>query len=389
MKVAIDAVGIRGHGGAAVLQELLHWLPRARPHWKWHVFLFNRDLREFDDPPVQRNVSFEHTRNGNSGLTRLLWVDFQLQKRLKEINPDALFSFANIGPVKPSVPQVVFVQQTNAFLKEGIPRNDFLMRLRMKFIKKKILAGAKRSNAVIVQTETMRKRMLMDAPQLNDRIHVIPSGFRTPSLHPVIRPEKKVLIGNSSHPRLIYVSHPAPHKNHKTLMDAMHLIATKYPLVTLFLTVDIEAQNSRKLSEKKYFAYTRPIKEFYSRSRLKKNIVFLGWLTPDEVEYALKSSDLMVFPSLSESFGLGLVEAFAAGCPVVASNLTYARDVGGDAALYFDPKSPLSISETVADALESDGLRKTLKERGLERSRSYSYQITAEHIARVLEGSRM
>jgi hypothetical protein len=61
MLVAIDAVGIRGHGGASVLTELLHWLPIVRPAWKWQVFLFDRDLREFDDPAVEGNVSFEHT----------------------------------------------------------------------------------------------------------------------------------------------------------------------------------------------------------------------------------------------------------------------------------------------------------------------------------------
>ncbi len=390
MKVALDAVGIRGHGGAAVLSELLHWLPKVKPNWKWHVFLFDRDLREFDDPAVEGNVSFEHTRNGNSGLARLLWADLQLQRRLKEIKPDVLFSFANIGPAKPSVPQVVFVHQLNAFFNnEGIPKGDLLRRLRMKFIRRRILTGTKRSNAIIVQTETMRNRMLIYAPQLNGRIRVIPSGFHTPLPNPVIRTEKKARIDNSNHPRLIYVSHPAPHKNHKTLMDAMQLISQRYPFATLFLTVEIEAQNSRKFSEKKYFAYTRPIKELYSKSSLKKNIVFLGWLTPDEVEYALKASDLMVFPSLSESFGLGLVEAFAAGCPVAASNLPYAQDVGNDAVLYFDPKDQLSISETVIHALEDDRMREVLKDRGLQRSRSYSYQTIAEQVANVLEDSKM
>ena len=115
MKGAIDAIRIRGHGGVAVLYELLHRLPQVRPDWRWHVFLFDWSLRGFNDLPVEKNITFENTRNGNGALAHLVWVVLQLQKRLKEINPDVVFSFANIGSVKPSVPQVVFVQQQYAF----------------------------------------------------------------------------------------------------------------------------------------------------------------------------------------------------------------------------------------------------------------------------------
>ncbi|MGO8823332.1 MAG: hypothetical protein ACLQO6_19190, partial [Desulfomonilaceae bacterium] len=70
MLVAIDAVGIRGHGAAAVLCELLQWLPKVRPEWRWHVFMFERPLREFDDPIVVNSVTIEQTHHGDGGLGR-------------------------------------------------------------------------------------------------------------------------------------------------------------------------------------------------------------------------------------------------------------------------------------------------------------------------------
>jgi glycosyltransferase involved in cell wall biosynthesis len=380
MLVAIDAVGIRGHGGASVLTELSHWLPIVRPAWKWHVFLFDRDLREFDDPAVEGDVSFEHSRNGNSALARLVWVDFQLQKRLKEINPDVLFSFANIGPAKPWVPQVVFVQQPNAFFDEGIPNKEFLMRLRMKFIRRKILAGAKRSNAVIVQTEAMSKRMLIYAPQLNGRIHVIPSGIRTPSLKPMIRPEKKALIDSASRPRLIYVSHPSEHKNHINVVKALPSIMKFFPNTQLLLTLEkSDPPNAR---------YATLIQEIARATRgngVDKNLVWLGILTPDEVNYALVNCDLLVFPSLAESFGLGLVEAMAAGCPIVASDLPYARDVAREAAVYFDPTNPDDISQVVISTLSDSERLMQMKEKGLGLKEQYSYQQISQRIAALIE----
>jgi len=377
--IVIDAVGIRGHGGAAVLSELLHWLPKVRPNWKWHVFLFDRGLREFNDPPVDRNVSFQYTRNGNSGFARLLWVDLQLQRRLKKIKPDVLFSFANIGPIKPSIPQVVFVQQLNAFLDEGIPRKDFLRHLRMKFIRREILAGAKRSNAVIVQTETMRKRLLSDTPELNGRIYVIPSGFRTPSPSPEIRPEKKALIDNSSHPRLVYVSHPSEHKNHINLIKALPSLVKLCPNTQLLLTLEkSNPPNAR------YATFVREITKTAMGGGVDNNLVWLGILTPDEVNYALINCDLFIFPSLAESFGLGLVEAMAAGCPIAVSGLPYAHDVARDAAAYFDPLSPKNIAQTIVSTLSERNTIERMKAAGARLKEKYSYENIAHQIAEVL-----
>jgi glycosyltransferase involved in cell wall biosynthesis len=383
MLVAIDAVGIRGHGGAAVLYELLHWLPKVRSSWKWHVFLFNRDLREFNDPPVEGNVSFEHTGYGNSALARVRWVDFQLQRRLKEIRPDILFSFANVGPAKPSIPQVVFVQQASAFFDDGIPKKDFPKLLRMKFIRRTILAGAKRSHAIIVQTETMRKRMLIDAPELDGRIHVIPSGFRTSSLNPVIRPDKKALIDNSSHPRLIYVSHPSEHKNHINLVQALHDVARHFNQVSLLLTLECDPPNQR------YDSFVKEVIKTSITRGVNEYLIWLGILTPDEVSYALSNSDLMVFPSLSESFGLGLVEAMAASCPIVASDLPYAREVAGEAAAYFDPLSPRDIARSVVAILSNSKELVQMKEMGLSLREKYSYWNIAEQIASLLQDSKL
>jgi hypothetical protein len=66
MHIVIDAVGIRGHGGAAVLSEFMHWLPKVRPDWKWHVFLVDSNQREFHLKPASENVTIQTTHNGSS-----------------------------------------------------------------------------------------------------------------------------------------------------------------------------------------------------------------------------------------------------------------------------------------------------------------------------------
>lgn len=382
MIVAIDAVGIRGHGGAAVLSELLHWLPKVRPEWKWHIFLLKRHLREFDDPPVTHTVTVEHSCYGNSGIGRLYWVGTHLQERVRSIGANVLLSFANIGSSNPRIPQVVFIHQPNAFFEECVPMQSILKRLRLRFMRHQILRGAKASRAVIVQTKAMHDRILKFEPKLKERLHVIPSGYRTPSIHQKIRHEKRLIVDSAKRPRLIYISHPSEHKNHTMLVEALPGILKVFPDASLLLTLERNGPTNPR-----YASFVRDIYDKATTLGVNENIVWLGILSPDEVYYALSESDLMVFPSLSESFGLGLVEAMAAGCPITASDLAYAHDVAGKAAVYFDPLNPQDISHTVTSVLGNSVQKKRMIEEGMALKERYSYRNIAQDLASLLSST--
>ncbi len=380
MRVAIDAVGIRGHGGAAVLEELLHWLPAVRPEWEWHVFLFKKRLREFDDPTVPDQVTLEETNMGNCSLGRLSWVNRHLPARLEVMEANLLFSFANIAPARPGLPQVVFCHQRNAFFPEGIPTGAFYRRARMRFMRSHILRGTRASEATIVQTETMRERIIELEPSLDGRIHVIPSGYRTPSGNPDIREEKKALIDGADRPRLIYVSHPSEHKNHLALVRAMPYILKATPSASLLLTLDKQRPGHRR-----YNSFAAGIQSEAEHLGVSHRLSWLGILKPDEVAYALQASDLSVFPSLAESFGLGLVESMAAGCVVAAADISYAHDVCGEAAVYFDPRDSADIAENVLSVLREQSTSERLRSLGTDRKDRFSYEKIAGEIAHVLE----
>jgi len=85
-----------------------------------------------------------------------------------------------------------------------------------------------------------------------------------------------------------------------------------------------------------------------------------------------------VYPSLYEGFGIPILEAFSSGCPVIASNVTSIPEVGGDAALYFDPLDESDISKTLLHVLSNTQLRCSLKELGLARAKQFSWKDTAQ-----------
>ena len=380
MRIAIDAVGIRGHGAAAVLSELLYWLPIVQPEWKWHVFLFERDLREFDDPVTSDNVKIQYVRDGNTALQRMVWINKILPTHLKQLKADILFSFANITPIRPVIPQVVLCHQPNAFFSEGIPWTHVKNKLRFWYMKKQILKGSLASNALIVQTNAMRDRILESDSRLKGRIHVIPSGYRTASENPITRADIKQLVDNAPKPRLIYVAHPSEHKNHETLLKALPHLQKYYPDISLFLTLD-----KNKKGDKRYQKFINKYSMIANNNSTFTNIIWLGILNHDEVTYALRSSDLSVFPSLAESFGLPLVESMAAGCPIVASDLTYAHDVCGDAALYFNPKDSRDTASSITEVLNNKSLLMKLKAKGESRKSRFSYEQIARDYANIFQ----
>jgi len=101
---------------------------------------------------------------------------------------------------------------------------------------------------------------------------VIPSGFRTPSENPVIRPEKKSLIDNAGKPRLIYVSHPSEHKNH-VAFDTRH---ARDPESVSHRQVFLLTIEKERLSYKKYSFISNRIQTESESIGISRNVVFFG-----------------------------------------------------------------------------------------------------------------
>ncbi len=109
-----------------------------------------------------------------------------------------------------------------------------------------------------------------------------------------------------------------------------------------------------------------------------------GFVPDDELALLYERCALFAYPSLGEGFGLPVLEAMAAGAPVLTSDRSSLPEVGGDAAVYCDPTDERSIAEALAGLLGDPRRRRLLRAAGRRRAAEFSWDRTAAGVLDVL-----
>jgi lipopolysaccharide/colanic/teichoic acid biosynthesis glycosyltransferase len=110
----------------------------------------------------------------------------------------------------------------------------------------------------------------------------------------------------------------------------------------------------------------------------------LGYVTDGELKALYENALCLVFPSTYEGFGMPVLEAMRCGCPVICARSGAVPEIAGAAALYFEPRSIDSISETLAGYLADPAQGDELRARGRVHSYSFSWSTTAGRVLSVL-----
>lgn len=110
--------------------------------------------------------------------------------------------------------------------------------------------------------------------------------------------------------------------------------------------------------------------------KLENKVVFKKISNDDVLSNYYTYALFFCFPSLYEGFGIPVLETFACGCPALLSNGGSLPEVGGDAALYFDPTDIQSLRNAANELINSQSLRQSLKEKGFTRLRKFSWDNT-------------
>lgn len=126
------------------------------------------------------------------------------------------------------------------------------------------------------------------------------------------------------------------------------------------------------------------VEKAINNSTQKQSIICPGFVEEADLPYLLNAAELFVFPSLYEGFGIPMVQAFACGTPVLASQGSSLEEIGGEAAHYVDPLSTKSIAHGMKTVLDDKQLRLSLVEVGMQRAKDFSWEESAKRTLSVL-----
>ncbi len=119
----------------------------------------------------------------------------------------------------------------------------------------------------------------------------------------------------------------------------------------------------------------------------RQHIYQLGYVTEQEKAALLQQADAFVYPSYYEGFGLPVLEAMAAGVPVITSFSTSLPEVAGNAALLIDPYNAQEIAKAMVNIVTDRNLRSQLICSGQQQSCRYSWDITARKTAAIINNA--
>lgn len=355
MKIGIDCQSMSGpiSGLGQYTRKLIEWLPQIDGQNDYHFFHCWKNF-------------------GGKTYDRLLWENFALPAKAFRQKLDLLHSPAFGIPLIRNVARRVVVTIHDLI---GVVFPNHLS-LPSRFYWSKWLLWVNRNADLIIADSESTKSDIIRYMKLNpQKIRVIP--LAADERFNLQRDKKEIARVCSKYlirqPFILFLGNVEPRKNLPRLIRAF-----------------AQLRKERKIDHQLVIGGSRSwhypeLAESCQKSGIVSDLKFLDYVDENDIFSLYQASDLFVFPSLYEGFGLPILEAMASGVPVITSNLSSMPEVGGDAVYYVNPYSEEEIAKAIYFVLNDRNTLGELRRRGLERVRQFSWQRTAQETQQVFE----
>ena len=174
---------------------------------------------------------------------------------------------------------------------------------------------------------------------------------------------------------LLYVGDLNWNKNVKGLIRAISAISYQLSAISLVLV--------GSAFENKQLEQLKQLKQLIAQLELDEKVKLLGFVPTEDLVKIYNLAALYIQPSFYEGFGLPVLEAMSCGCPVLCSSQASLPEVGGRGVEYFNPYKKGDLEEKLILLFKNKNKLKDLSNRGLKRSKMFSWKKTALETAKV------
>lgn len=280
-----DAVFVNNGGGKVLLDYLITCLEKSNIEI---IYLLDERIVNNHPPIVGKEIFYL-----KAGLFHRHLFYKKHGEKFKKV-----LCFGNQPPTIRLHAEVHTYFQQQIFL--SVPQEFSLME-KMKFLAKSFVLKYFKNNTDywFVQSSIIKERLV-------SKFHLISNSVKVLPFYPPFENVNKVSRRKHTY---LYVSGASAHKNHARLIEAFCEFFQRHKIGILILTVPQHfIEITELINQKKREGY--PIEN-------------LGFIRRDELGQFYQSSEFVIFPSLAESFGLGLVEAIENGCKIIGADLPY------------------------------------------------------------------
>jgi len=370
MKVGIflDNIKPTSGGGFTFLDEIIQALMRLESK---HIFvLFNYLNKKQSKEITPKHVEFVSLRlnflerrlaKGRVGKLLRLHKRFELEQRLGRLVAEhriELMWFVT-ALIEVDIPYIFTVWDLQHRLQPWFPEVSANGGWRIR--ENAFSTAIPRASKVIVGTEAGKAEIIHFYRVPPERVKLIPHP--TPQFALTALEDSNETVLTKYHIPEGYLFYPAQfwaHKNHIGLLLAVKLLRQKYGCIFPVVLVGSDSGNLQ---------YVRRIADELD---LSAQVHFLGFIPREDLAELYRNAFALTYLTFFGPDNLPPLEAFALGCPVIASNVSGAQEQLGDAALLVDPKNEEQIAQAVMTLHDDPVLRQTLVQRGLKRATKWT-----------------
>ncbi len=366
---ALLASGSDSYRSAGIHAYIAHLLRHLPPSANLrYAAIVGRDSR-LEGVAAQHRLPFSTERP----TLRILYEQAALPFQLRRMCAALFHGTAFAGPLLGHVPQVITVHDLS-FLRYP----HFFRRGNRLYLRTITGLSCRRAAAVIAVSRFTAAEItaLLGVPR--ERIHVIYHGVE-PRFHPLPRAEVEAFRQRKGLPEryILHLGTLEPRKNVPTLIRAFARL--RDPSLHLVLA------GGKGWLYDAIFAQVQAL-------GLEDRVHFPGYVPAEEQPLWYNAATLFVALSHYEGFGLPVLEAAACGLPVVAGDRSSLPEAAGEGALLVPPTDEAAVAEAMHRLLTDAALRETVRQAGLEHSRRFTWERTAQETValyrQLLEGGR-
>jgi len=354
--------GYRRAGIHQYIAQIIDHLPPLSPSSEY--FVYSRHASSISDRPgftVQPSLWPTERR-----LVRIFWEQTVGPLLAAYHRLDLLHSMAFVVPALSRIPNVITVYDLSfVHFPERFPA------LQRAYLQSQTARSCRQARRIIAISESGRQDLHRFFQIPLEKIDVV-----VPGVDPLFRPLPVSVVEEFRRreglPKqvILHVGTLQPRKNIRILLDAMARL--NRPDIILVLA------GGRGWLYQDLFDRVVEL-------GLGDQVRFTGYVADADLPLWYNVATLLAFPSVYEGFGLPVVEAMACGTPVTAALSSSIPEAGGEAALYFDPDDVDVLLNCLKSIINDAGLATTMKEKGLDQARRFSWERAGRETAHVYE----